>query len=275
MAWVPLLLPRMELCWQQRVMAAAITPLTKGMILIPILTWIALTASSARRKIVRAFRAQLLNSHNGKLLRIDPVTGNGVSSNPYYSAAQPRSPKSRVWAFGLRNPYRFSIKAGTGSTNPAAGDVGEIYVGDVGWNTYEEVSIITKGGVNCGWPLFEGLTAQPGYTSAVTANLDEPNPLYGISGCTKQYFNFQDLIKQVTADNNKTVYNSCNPATVIGTGDRYVHYRPAIEWKHFTNEARVGTFTGNTASVAIIGTPESNVIGTPFPGNCATRWSVV
>ena len=219
---------------------------------------------------VGAFRAQILNSHNGKLLRIDPVTGNGVSSNPYYSAAQPRSPKSRVWAFGLRNPYRFSIKPGTGSTNPAAGDVGEIFVGDVGWNTYEEVSIITKGGVNCGWPLFEGLTAQPGYTSAVTANLDEPNPLYGIGGCTKQYFNFQDLIKQVTADNNKTVFNSCNPATAIGTGDRYVHYRPAIEWKHFTNEARVGTFSGNTASVAIIGTPESNVIGTPFPGNCAT-----
>ena len=219
---------------------------------------------------VGAFRAQLLNSHNGKLLRIDPVTGNGVSSNPYYSAAQPRSPKSRVWAFGLRNPYRFSIKPGTGSTNPAAGDVGEIYVGDVGWNTYEEVSIISTPGVNCGWPLFEGLTAQPGYTAALTANLDEPNPLYGIGGCTKQYFNFQDLLKQVTADNNKTIYNPCNPATPIGTGNRYVHFRPSIEWKHFTDEARVGIFSGNTASVAIIGTPESNVIGTPFPGNCAT-----
>ncbi|MEP7375511.1 MAG: Ig-like domain-containing protein [Chitinophagaceae bacterium] len=219
---------------------------------------------------VGAFRAQILNCHNGKLLRIDPVTGNGVSSNPFYSAAQPRSPKSRVWAFGLRNPYRFSIKPGTGSNNPAAGDVGEVFVGDVGWNTYEEVSIITRGGVNCGWPLFEGLTPQPGYTSAVTANLDEPNPLYGIGGCTKQYFNFQDLVKQVTADNNKTIFNSCNAATPIGTGDRYVHYRPAIEWKHFTNEARVGTFSGNTATVAIIGTPESNVIGAPFPGNCST-----
>lgn len=218
---------------------------------------------------VGAFRAQLLNSHNGKLLRIDPVTGNGVSSNPYYSEAQPRSPKSRVWAFGLRNPFRFSIKPGTGSTNPAAGDVGEIYVGDVGWNTYEEVSIISRPGVNCGWPLFEGLTAQPGYTSALTANLDEPNPLFGVGGCTKQYFNFQDLIKQVTADNDKTIYNPCNPATPIGTGERYVHFRPSIDWKHFTNEARVGTFSGNTASTAIIGTSGSNVIGTPFPGNCS------
>ena len=219
---------------------------------------------------VGAFRAQILNSHNGKLLRIDPVTGNGVSSNPYYSAAQPRSPKSRVWAFGLRNPYRFSIKPGTGSTNPAAGDVGEIFLGDVGWNTYEEVTIVTTPGVNCGWPLYEGLTAQPGYTSALTANLDEPNPLFGIGGCTKQYFNFQDLIKQVTADNNKTIYNSCNPATPIGTGTRYVHHRPSMDWRHFTNEARVGIFSGNTATTAMVGSAESNVIGTPFPGNCAT-----
>ena len=218
---------------------------------------------------VGAFRAQMLNSHNGKLLRIDPVTGNGVSSNPYYSSAQPRSPKSRVWAFGLRNPFRFSIKSGTGSTNPAAGDVGEIFVGDVGWNTYEEVTVISTPGVNGGWPLFEGLTATPGYTSAVTANLDEPNPLFGIGGCTQQYFNFQDLIKQVTADNNKAVFNPCNPATPIGTGNRYVHHRPSIDWRHFTNEARVGIFSGNTASTAMIGSAESNVIGTPFPGNCA------
>jgi hypothetical protein len=219
---------------------------------------------------VGAFRAQMLNSHNGKLLRIDPNTGDGVSSNPYYDASAPRSPKSRVWAFGLRNPYRFSIKAGTGSTNPAAGDVGEIYVGDVGWNTYEEVNIISAPGVNCGWPLFEGLTPQPGYMAAVTANQDEPNPLYNVNGCTKRYFNFQDLIKQATADNNKTLFNSCNTSTAIGTGNRYFHQRPAIDWKHFTDSARVGTFTGNTATFAQIGTPQSNVVGAPFPGNCAT-----
>ncbi len=219
---------------------------------------------------VGAFRSQMLNSHSGKLLRIDPVTGNGVSSNPYYSAAQPRSAKSRVWALGLRNPYRFSVKPGTGSTNPAAGDIGEIYVGDVGWNTYEEVNVISRPGVNCGWPLFEGLTPQPGYTSAITANREEPNPLFGIGGCSQQFLYFQDLIKQATADNNKTVYNSCNPATPIGSGDRFVHHRPMIDWRHFTNDARVGIFSGNAASTAQIGSPASNVIGTPFPGNCVT-----
>ena len=178
---------------------------------------------------VGAFRAQMITSFSGKLLRLDPVTGDGVSSNPYYSTAQPRSPRSRIWALGLRNPYRFSIKPGTGSANPAAGDIGEIYVGDVGWQTYEEVNVINAPGVNCGWPLFEGLTPQPGYTAAITANLDEPNPLFGTGGCTKQYFNFQDLIRQTTADNNKTIYNPCSPSTPIGTGNRFVHYRPIIE----------------------------------------------
>jgi hypothetical protein len=82
---------------------------------------------------VGAFRAQLLNSHNGKLLRINPENGDGVSSNPFFDASAPRSAKSRVWALGLRNPFRVSIKPGTGSADPLTGDIGEVYIGDVGW----------------------------------------------------------------------------------------------------------------------------------------------
>src|SRR5688572_32443104 len=43
---------------------------------------------------VGAFRAQMINSMSGKLLRIDPQTGKGVPSNTYYSTAEPREPKS-------------------------------------------------------------------------------------------------------------------------------------------------------------------------------------
>jgi len=71
-----------------------------------------------REENVGAFRAQMLNSHNGKLLRINPENGDGVSSNPFFDASAPRSAKSRVWALGFRNPFRISIKPGTGSTNP-------------------------------------------------------------------------------------------------------------------------------------------------------------
>jgi glucose/arabinose dehydrogenase len=217
---------------------------------------------------VGAFKSQMLNSHNGKLLRINPENGDGVSSNPFFSAAEPRSPKSRVWALGFRNPFRFSLRPGTGSTDPSTGDIGEIYVGDVGFNVYEDLNIIKAPGMNCGWPLYEGHTTLSSYMNLTTTNQDEPNPLYG-AGCTRQYFRFKELLKQATADNITTIYNPCDASEPIGTGNRYFHRRPAIDWHHNQDLARVGIFNGNNADVATIGTPESNVVGSPFRGNCA------
>lgn len=218
---------------------------------------------------VGSFRSQLLNCHGGKLLRIDPANGNGIGSNPFYSAAQPRSARSRVWALGFRNPFRIAVRPGTGSTNPTAGDIGEVYVGDVGWNVWEELNIITGPGMNCGWPLFEGHTTLNSYYNLTTANPDEPNPLNGTGGCTQELFTFKNLLKQATADGITTVFNPCNASTPIGTGNRYFHRRPAIDWRHGVDEARVGIFSGNNAATAVIGTPESGVTGTPFRGNCA------
>ncbi|MEJ0103288.1 MAG: PQQ-dependent sugar dehydrogenase [Bacteroidota bacterium] len=220
---------------------------------------------------VGAFRSQMLSSLNGKILRIDPATGNGISSNPFYEPGNPKSVKSRVWAMGFRNPFRITIKPNTGSTNPATGDIGEIYVGDVGMNNYEEMDIVEKGGTNFGWPLFEGQTSMAGYTNLNVPNKDEPNPLFGSGGCTQQYFYFQDLIKQATADNNTTVYNPCNSSMPIisGNSNRFFHHRPAIDWRHITAGSRIGIFSGNNAATAQIGSPESGVAGTPFPGNCS------
>jgi glucose/arabinose dehydrogenase len=220
---------------------------------------------------VGAFRSQMINSFNGKILRIDPATGNGVSSNPFYNAASPRSAASRVWALGFRNPFRFTIRPNTGSTNPATGDIGEIYVGDVGWTTYEETNIVKAAGSNCGWPIFEGFNYMGSYATTTTPNKDEPNPRYGIGGCTQQYFTFQNLIKQATADNNTTLNNPCNAAIPISSGNpnRFFHRVPAIDWKHGVDSARVKKFTGNTLGVAQIGTAASGVTGIPFRGNAA------
>ena len=220
---------------------------------------------------VGAFKSQMINSHDGKILRIDPTNGNGISSNPFYQSASPRSARSRVWAMGFRNPFRFCVRPNTGSTNPATGDIGEIYVGDVGWNTYEELNIIKSPASNCGWPIFEGLTVQPGYAAATTSNKDEVNPLYGSGGCNQQYFTFQNLIKQATADNIKTVYNPCNATIAISSGNanRFFHCVPSIDWKHGVDSARVKKFTGNILGVAQIGSVASAVTGTPFRGNAA------
>ena len=225
---------------------------------------------------VGAFKSQMINSLAGKIIRIDPSTGNGISSNPFYQSATPRSARSRVWALGFRNPFRFCVRPGTGSTSPSTGDIGELYVGDVGWNAFEELNIIKASASNCGWPIFEGLTSQGSYAGTLTANKDEPNPLYGIGGCTQQYFTFQNLIKQATADNINTVYNPCNSSTPISSGNsrRHFHRVPAIDWKHGVDSARVKKFTGNILGVAQIGTTASGVTGTPFQGNAAagTCW---
>jgi ligand-binding sensor domain-containing protein len=111
------------------------------------------------------------------LQRVDPATGRGVPSNPFYDAADPASARSRVWALGMRNPFRMVLRPETGSHNPADGKPGVLYVGDVGWNDWESLKVITGPARNFGWPIYEGLSSTPGYDNAVS-NFDAPNPLF-------------------------------------------------------------------------------------------------
>jgi len=84
------------------------------------------------------------NSLLGKLLRID-VTNQDTFAIP------PTNPfNTEVWAYGLRNPWRFSFDRSTG----------DLYIADVGQNTYEEVNVqaaASAGGENYGWRIMEGL----------------------------------------------------------------------------------------------------------------------
>lgn len=111
---------------------------------------------------IGAYRAQYIGSLCGKVLRIDPATGLGYPSNPYWDG-DPASVQSRIWAYGLRNPYRALIRPGTGSSDPADGEPGTLYIGDVGWNQYEELNV-SLGGENFGWPCFEGIGQNDNYT---------------------------------------------------------------------------------------------------------------
>jgi len=217
---------------------------------------------------VGAFRSQMLNSHNGKLLRINPENGDGVSSNPFFDSSAPRSAKSRVWALGFRNPFRISIKPGTGSTNPLTGDIGEVFVGDVGWGAWEELNVVKAAGTNFGWPLYEGQTDNSAsYIRFDTQNGDELNTFGPCAGRT--HYRFKDLLLQDNEAKNKSVYNPCNSSQLIGTHNRYIHARPALDWTHEVNIARVGKFDGNGfATSPTIGTAESEVVGSPFKGNC-------
>ncbi|RKG94199.1 PKD domain-containing protein, partial [Corallococcus sp. CA053C] len=97
-----------------------------------------------------ALRAQSLDSLAGKVLRITR-SGAGVASNPFWNG-DAQANRSKVWALGLRNPYRFSLRPGTSTP----------YLGDVGWSTYEEINVALPG-ANLGWPCYEGLFRQRGY----------------------------------------------------------------------------------------------------------------
>lgn len=218
---------------------------------------------------VGAMRSQLLDCFNGKLLRMDPNTGDGVPSNPWYDPVAPRSPRSRVWALGLRNPYRATIKPNSGSTDPADGRPGVVYIGDVQWGTWEDLNVCTEGGMNFGWPLFEGLTPQSGYMAALTANLDAPNPLHDGVSCNLPFLRFQDLLKQDTPVHLNGHPNPCNPQVQIPNSiPKFFHARPAIDWLH-GNQSRCGGFSGSTAITFDLDASGSPVPGPRFGGNCA------
>ncbi len=88
----------------------------------------------------------------GKLLRIDvdsPATliaPYGIpADNPFAS----RERGKEIWAYGLRNPWRFSFDRQTG----------DLWIGDVGQDAYEEIDFepaTSEGGVNYGWSRYEG-----------------------------------------------------------------------------------------------------------------------
>ncbi|GAB3939982.1 hypothetical protein GCM10028805_01060 [Spirosoma harenae] len=217
---------------------------------------------------VGAFRSQMITSLCGKILRLDPNTGDGISSNPFYASASPRSAASRVWALGFRNPYRMTLQPGTGTTNPASGNPGTLLVGDVGMNTWEDMHSIRQSGENAGWPIYEGILENSAYNTAAQTleNKDEPNPT---NTCNKPYLTFANLLKQASSSTT-TVTNPCSGQALPGLQRRYIHSVPALDWHHTQNIARVPRLTSTTATTVLIGSSGAPATGTPFKGNCST-----
>ena len=214
---------------------------------------------------VGSFRSQLIDCLGGKVIRIDPETGNGLPSNPFYDAAHPRAARSRGWALGFRNPFRFTIRPGTGSHDPAEADPGVIVLGDVGWGSWEEVDVINGPGKNCGWPLFEGLTTHESFIFYSPQNLDAPNPLGG-------FFKFRDLLVQETLA-TPSWPNPLNPAQQVPASiPHFMHTRPIVQAGHFTNPdgpALAATFFDTTAGQVLVGDPGSPVAGPQYGANAS------
>ncbi len=117
---------------------------------------------SSGSSTTKLLASQDTSNLRGKVFRIDPLdpsltpaSANPISANGKYRVpadnpfvSDPQS-LDEIFAYGFRNPYRFSVDSATG----------RVVIGDVGQGAVEEVDVLTPGG-NYGWPYREG--TQPG-----------------------------------------------------------------------------------------------------------------
>jgi Ca2+-binding RTX toxin-like protein len=134
--------------------------------------------------------AQSTSTLFGKLLRIDPA-----GTLPYEYSIPPDNPfagptpgADEVYAYGLRNPWRFSFDRLTG----------DLTIGDVGQTKWEEIDFVPNGGArgaNFGWNCMEGNHPYSGATSSCTTPLPQyvppvfeyPNPAPGSAAVNGGY----------------------------------------------------------------------------------------
>lgn len=223
-------------------------------------------------EMLGGYRAQYLDGLNGKVLRIHPETGEGLPNNPFYDPAQPDGARSKVYALGLRNPYRMTVKAGTGHGGLEDGFPGVIYLSDVGDWVWEEINVVREPGLNFGWPMFQGPVVHPFYFNNNTQNTNAPNPLHGTGGCNKPYFDYQHTVLPANFTHDYIFANPCAPAQLIPEDIvTFVHERPLLAYANEANDNNPYAVypsydESGKESFTSIGSPESVVEGDDFRG---------
>ena len=128
---------------------------------------------------------------DGAILRVDPNTGAGMAGNPFAGSTDPNA--RRIIAYGLRNPFRVTFRPGTN----------ELWVGDVGWNTWEELNKIPDAtdstAENFGWPCYEGSARQSGY-DGLNLNLCETLYAAGSGAVASPIYTYNHASSVVTGD---------------------------------------------------------------------------
>lgn len=222
---------------------------------------------------VGAYRAQMINSLGGKVIRIDKETGAGIPSNPYFDPSDPDAKRSKVWLWGLRNPFRIYLDPESGSHNPEDANPGVIYIGDVGSNGWEELNVATEGGLNFGWPVYEGMDIRGSFANLVRDNLDAPNPIYDGGICEKEFFTFHEMVLPPHAIDDVIHYNPCDSTKLIP--EDYIpsiHSRPTLAWLNHNrmsdSVAVIPSFDAEGKAISIeIEKPEAGVEGIHFEGS--------
>lgn len=153
--------------------------------------------------LVGTGNAQSLMSIRGKVIRINPLhpaltshRDGSVSANGQYRIPRDNPFVNRpdalgeIYAYGFRNPYRFSFDFEDGEDDGE----GRLVLGDVGQNQIEEVDIVRRGG-NYGWNLKEGTFRFDPSNGRVFAG---PNPVPGLIDPVVEYDHFEATAGRVT-----------------------------------------------------------------------------
>jgi glucose/arabinose dehydrogenase len=185
---------------------------------------------------------------DGTIIRVDPTTGAGLPNNPLAGDADPNA--RRIVAYGLRNPFRIVARPGTD----------EIWIGDVGWNDWEEIDLLASPTAspvaNFGWPCYEGNGRQHGYDGA---GLNLCESLYAQAGAvTAPYHTYHHSAKVVPNETCPTGSSSiAGLAFQFYAGGNYPpEYQDALFFSDYSRDCVWVMFKGLT--------------GRPSPSNIKT-----
>jgi glucose/arabinose dehydrogenase len=137
-----------------------------------------------------ALRSQNSQKLGGKIIRIDPETGEGVPGNPLFASFGASENERRIVGKGFRNPFRFAIDP----------DTKEVYVDNVGSSVYEEIDRFSPSPsqlFNSGWPCYEGPEKRELYEKRGLKVCDD---LYATPGSTSQPFFYYSHNSGVTPE---------------------------------------------------------------------------
>ena len=162
---------------------------------------------------------------SGALLRVDPATGAAPPDNPLFGSSDANA--QRIVGFGLRNPFRFTIKPGTN----------EVYIGDVGWNTWEEINAVPNpldpSVRNFGWPGYEGAAPHAGYQNA---GLAQCSTLYSAGTATPPLYTYNHTASVVAGDGCTTGSSSIGGMAFYDGGDYPSNYQGALFFSDYSRK---------------------------------------
>ncbi|HET9793469.1 MAG TPA: PQQ-dependent sugar dehydrogenase [Thermoanaerobaculia bacterium] len=172
---------------------------------------------------------------NGTVIRVDPATGSGLSTNPLASSADANA--RRIVVEGLRQPFRFTIQPNTN----------KLWIGDVGNEVWEEIDVApspTTEVKNFGWPCYEGPDQEPDWVSAqvdICMNDLYKNP----SVVTAPFLGYRHTDSVVSGDGCATGGSSITGLAFYGGGSYPSTYDGALFFADHTRNCAWVLFPGS------------------------------